>query len=224
GRRFVDDNPGRVGVECFKHAAFDESRGRDGLEGAAHNGMTGALVASEWPAGHARVSGGELLKETRPRSTEAVDGLVRIANDAKVASRGNKQLHQTILPRVDVLKFVHRDVVETVAVLSEHIRAVFEQFDGETDEVVEIQPAALAHGAVVSVKDELIFPVGERTRPACGWRRLAESIGWLRSRRLLFAADRRERHASGARSPLQFEDAFQPLCRLALGKFEFFAQ
>ena len=76
------------------------------------------------------------MEETRFAAAKTVDGLVGITDDAEVSVGRDEESDETILSLVDVLEFVHRDVLEVPAILSEHFGMGFEQFNREPDEIV----------------------------------------------------------------------------------------
>ena len=81
--------------------------------------------------------GAQAVKAGRVRAAEAVDGLIRVADDEQALSSRAPVAHEGALHSVDVLKFVHQQVVE--AAVSRHVRA-----ERVEQQIVEVARAQLA--------------------------------------------------------------------------------
>src|SRR6266478_3486478 len=134
-------------------------------------GRSGAIVRAERLAqplgivGHHRASGVEDLlrravialqlddasRREIPRKTHqdgnvraapAVDGLVFVADDADVLLRAGKKPEQLILHPVGVLVLVHVNVLKTRLPLFAHRHRFPQQFDGTSQQIIEIESVA----------------------------------------------------------------------------------
>ena len=64
------------------------------------------------------------------RAAPAVDGLVRVANHVQAIMNGGKQLHNTVLHKIGVLKFVHQHMLELALATLEGFGHALEQLRG----------------------------------------------------------------------------------------------
>ena len=72
------------------------------------------------------------------RATPAVDALIVVANDHKVAAHLGEQLGDGILCAVGVLIFVHHDVAKTLAICLDDVRILLEQMIRVEQQIVEV--------------------------------------------------------------------------------------
>ena len=85
------------------------------------------------------------------RTAPAVDALIVIAHDAKVAALLRKELYQRILGKVGILVFVHVHIAKALAVTLQHGRMVGEQLQRPNQQIVKIQGVAMAQPALVGI-------------------------------------------------------------------------
>ena len=83
------------------------------------------------------------------RAAEAIDRLVRIADDADVAVGRRKLAQQVVLHAVGVLELVDEDPREAFAILLGDGRVLLQQLQEVEQQVVEVHRAELLHALVV---------------------------------------------------------------------------
>ena len=107
-------------------------------------------------------------------ASEAVDGLVVIADNAEIAVSVSEEPYQLKLRSVGVLILIHHDIAESVLIIGQHFVVGVKQFHGQHEQVVKIQRIVLFESFlifVVGVRDPLIaetdacvfFPVLQRS-------------------------------------------------------------
>ena len=136
-------------LDCLAVGVF----GDDLLRGFQDGGRGAVVLLQDDLAGVGEI----LLKapeEAGVGPAEAVDGLIRVADDAEIGPARGQQPQQLILPLVQVLIFVHRD--PTVAGLQrlQDLLVFLQQAHGLEDEVVEVE-------GVVSGQCVLVGPIAD---------------------------------------------------------------
>ena len=94
------------------------------------------------------------------RAAPGVDRLVRVAHDEEVAVIAAQHLHQLVLQRVDILKFVDHDVFEPLLPLEPDVLVLLENIERELDEVVVVEAEALFLLIEIAVEDDVPRRVG----------------------------------------------------------------
>ena len=93
-------------------------------------------------------------------SAPCVDGLIGIADDKQVLVILAQHLHQRVLRRVNVLKFVDHDVFQPLLPLEADILVRAENVEREDDQVVIIQRKALLFLIEITVEDTIFCVLG----------------------------------------------------------------
>ena len=93
-------------------------------------------------------------------SAPCVDGLVGVADNEQIFVIVAQHLHQGVLRRVNVLKFVDHDVFQPLLPLEADILVRAENVEREDDQVVIIQRKALLFLIEITVEDTIFCVLG----------------------------------------------------------------
>ena len=110
--------------------------------GRIEDGLGGAVILFEQDDLGVGEVIAEALDVAEIGAAPAVDGLIFVAHDKNIAMPARQQLHQFILGRVGVLKFIHQDVFEALLVVLADVGMIAQHEDGLHQQVVEIKGAA----------------------------------------------------------------------------------
>ena len=127
--------------------------GDDGVSGL-EDGVGGAVVLFESDDLGAGEEVFEVEDIAEVGASPAVDGLVVVADDADIGVRSGEHDHESELYGVGVLVFVDEDVAALFAVGLEDIGAEVPEFDGESEEVIEVDEVHLLESLLIESVDE----------------------------------------------------------------------
>ncbi len=132
----------------------------DQAVGGGEDRAGGAVVLLQTNGARGREVLGEALDVLDARAAPAIDGLVVVAHDEGMAGLARQQAQPRVLDGVGVLKLVHQDVAEALAVVSEDLGAVAPQLVGAQQQLGEVhQPGALAELLVGPIDADHALPV-----------------------------------------------------------------
>ena len=101
----------------------------------------------------------KVQEEADIRPAPGVNRLIRITHDEKILMIASQHTHQLVLERVDILKLVHHDVLETRLPLPADVFVLFKNIERELDEVIVVEGEAFFLLIKVSVKND-VFHIG----------------------------------------------------------------
>jgi hypothetical protein len=106
----------------------------------------------------------EVEEDAEVGGAEGVDGLINVADDEGgavgpvfdgfgVLAVGGEEFDEVVLGAVGVLVFVYEDVAEAFVPVGEDLGVLLEEFDGEEEEVVEVEGVVGGEGVEVEAVD-----------------------------------------------------------------------
>ena len=94
------------------------------------------------------------------RAAPRVDGLIRVADDEKILVIAAQDLHQLILRRVDILKFIDHDVFQPLLPFEPDVLMRAEDIEGELDQIVVVKREALLFLIEIAVENDILCACG----------------------------------------------------------------
>ena len=99
---------------------------------------------------------GEILFEIQDiadiRTTPAINGLVRIANDADIVMPICQKRGKSVLRTVRILIFIDEDIAETMLIFLTKFSIIFQKLNGKQKKIVKIQSIVLAQLLLVKTE------------------------------------------------------------------------
>ena len=119
--------------------------------GRRHNASRASPVSAHRHRASAWKAGDEPFEAGAGRPSKAIDRLIVVADDERLGFRGD-ELDQAFLRKVQVLVLVDEHVSIARGVLVQELRVFLEHPDGEHEQVLEVEEAALPAFAIVGAK------------------------------------------------------------------------
>ena len=123
---------------------------RDQGIGAAQDLPAAAVILFELDHLQARIVGGEPVEVFRIGAAPGIDALVVVAHAGQAAARAGEVFQQAVLRAVGILAFVHQQVADALAPGRGQVRIVFQQHQGQPDQIVEIHRVERAQALLVA--------------------------------------------------------------------------